>query len=259
MNQSFINGRSISQMCGVVAKNDNFTRLSSGTNHRLQSMKVLVVEDNDFLRETLVEALTEEGYVVDSSADGEDGLFQATECQYDLIILDVMIPKKDGWEVLKGIRNHPACNNVAVIMLTARDTTEDRVKGLDGGADDYLTKPFKLMELFARIRSIMRRSGGGGERISEITLGDITVDTNTRSIFREGQDVAATTLEYNLVEALLAKRGEVVSRSDLYMKLFSEEKEVTSNILDVYICNVRNKLGKDFIKTKRGFGYFISA
>lgn len=258
MDKAVINGRSISQMCGVDAKSDNFTRLASIANHNVKAMKVLVVEDNDFLRETLVEALTEEGYVVDSSADGEDGLFQATECSYDLVILDVMIPKKDGWEVLKGIRNHPACNNVAVIMLTARDGTEDRVKGLDGGADDYLTKPFKLMELFARIRSIMRRSGGQ-ERVSHIAVGDVTVDTNTRSIYRNGEDVGATTLEYNLVEALLAKRGEVVSRSDLYMKLFSEEKEVTSNILDVYICNVRNKLGKDFIQTKRGYGYFIGA
>ncbi|SHK29074.1 two-component system, OmpR family, response regulator [Rubritalea squalenifaciens DSM 18772] len=258
MDRTFIHGKSVTQMCGLTPKGDIFAGVEASKSSRFKSMKILVVEDNDFLRETLVEALTEEGYVVDSSADGEDGLFQATECNYDLIILDVMLPEKDGWEVLKGIRSHPSCNNVAVIMLTARDGTEDRVKGLDGGADDYLTKPFKLMELFARIRSIMRRSAGP-ERASELMVGDVTVNTNTRSIFKNGVDVAATTLEYNLVEALLAKRGEVVSRNDLYMKLFSEEKEVTSNILDVYICNVRNKLGKEFIMTKRGYGYYISA
>jgi len=222
------------------------------------AMKILVVEDNDHLRETLVEALTEEGYVVDASEDGEDGLHMAVECHYDLVILDVMLPEKNGWEVLEALRNHPTCKSLPVIMLTARDSTEDRVKGLDLGADDYLIKPFKLMELFARIRSIMRRSHSE-VKSTLVKIGDIEVNTNTRTISKEGKEIETTAMEYNLVEALMLQQGSVVSRADLYMKLFAEYKEVNSNILDVYICKVRNKMGKDFITTKRGHGYFLNA
>ena len=221
--------------------------------YSLETMRVLIVEDNDPLRETLVDALTEDGYVVDSSADGEDGLYRATECSYDIIILDVMLPKVNGWEILEAVRDRGV--NVPVLMLTARDTTEDRVRGLDAGADDYLVKPFKLAELCARMRSLLRRSRGQSNTV--ITVGDIEIHTAKKEIYKAGVALEITALEYRMVDALVAQRGSVVSRSFLYEHLFSEEKEVVSNILEVYVCNLRKKLGADFVKTKRGHGYYV--
>lgn len=218
-----------------------------------KTMRILLVEDNAPLRATLVEALTEEGYAVDASEDGEEGLYRAKTWEYDLVILDVMLPKMDGWEVLEGIRADGKV--LPVLMLTARDTVEDRVHGLDLGADDYLVKPFKLAELFARMRSLMRRSRGQSNTVIEI--GDVELHTAKKEIFKAKAPVEITALEYRMVDALVAQRGQVVSRSYLYEHLFSEEKEVVSNILEVYVCNLRKKLGADFVKTKRGHGYYV--
>lgn len=221
--------------------------------YSLETMRVLLVEDNDPLRETLVDALTEDGYVVDSSADGEDGMYRATECSYDIIILDVMLPKISGWEILEAVRAKGV--NVPVLMLTARDTTEDRVRGLDAGADDYLVKPFKLAELCARMRSLLRRSRGQSN--TAISVGDVEIHTAKKEVYNAGTLVDVTALEYRMIDALVAQRGSVVSRGFLYEHLFSEEKEVVSNILEVYVCNLRKKLGTDFVKTKRGHGYYV--
>ncbi len=216
-------------------------------------MRILLVEDNDPLRMTVQEALGEEGMTVDAVENGELGLYQATEYAYDLIVLDVMMPKLDGWQVLSKLREQG--NQVPVIMLTARDEVEDRVQGLDLGADDYLVKPFRLAELSARIRSVIRRSRGNATAVT--VLGDVTVDAAKHEVSKAGKAVELTALEYKVLDSLLSKRGEVVSRSHLYLHLFSDEKEVGSNILDVYICNLRKKLGSQLVKTKRGAGYYI--
>ena len=221
------------------------SRSTNRSAYSLYTMRVLLVEDNDPLRETLVDALTEDGYVVDSSSDGEDGKYRATECSYDIIVLDVMLPKVSGWEILEAVRAKRM--NVPVLMLTARDTTEDRVRGLDAGADDYLVKPFKLAELFARMRSLLRRSRG--QRNTVVSVGDVEMDTAKKEVYKDGVIVDLTALEYRMVDALVAQRGSVVSRSFLYEHLFSEEKEVVSNILEVYVCNLRKKLGATFVKT----------
>ncbi|MFD2157827.1 response regulator transcription factor [Rubritalea tangerina] len=216
-------------------------------------MRILLVEDNGPLRGTLEEALSEEGYLVDACEDGEVGLYHAREISYDLVILDVMLPKMNGWEVLETLRKEG--KEVPVLMLTARDSTEDRVRGLDSGADDYLVKPFKLAELTARMRSLLRRSRGQSQNV--VRVGDVTIDASKKEIQKAGELVDVTALEYRMVDTLVAQRGKVVSRAFLYEHLFSEEKEVVSNILEVYVCNLRKKLGGDFVKTKRGHGYFV--
>lgn len=221
--------------------------------YNAETMRILLVEDNAPLRNTLVEALTEEGYAVDASEDGEEGLYRAKAWEYDLVILDVMLPKMDGWQVLEKLRD--SGKSMPVLMLTARDNVADRVRGLDLGADDYMVKPFKLAELFARMRSIMRRSRGQSNTV--ISVGDIELNTAKKEIYKNSAPVEVTALEYRMIDALVAQRGQVVSRSYLYEHLFSEEKEVVSNILEVYVCNLRKKLGADFVKTKRGHGYYI--
>lgn len=216
-------------------------------------MKVLLVEDNDPLRTTLEEALKEDGYIVETAVDGEEAYYKGSHFEYDIMVLDIMLPKMSGWDVLSKLRETGM--DAPILMLTARDTTQDRVRGLDAGADDYLVKPFKLMELCARMRALLRRRGG--QRNPKVEIGDVQVDTARKEVYKSGTVVGLTALEYRMVEALLAQRGQVVSRSFFYEHLFTEEKEVMSNILEVYVCNIRKKLGSDFLKTKRGHGYFI--
>ncbi|MFC5051273.1 response regulator transcription factor [Rubritalea spongiae] len=216
-------------------------------------MKILLVEDNAPLRATLKEALCEEGYLVEAVADGEEGCYRASNFEYDVVVLDVMLPGMNGWEILEKLRAKNL--EVPVLMLTARDSAQDRVRGLDAGADDYLVKPFTLMELCARIRALLRRRGGS--RSPVITVGDVTLDTGKKEVRKGGEVVDLTALEYRMVDSLITQRGKVVSRSYLFEHLFAEEKEVVSNILEVYVCNVRKKLGAQFVKTKRGHGYYI--
>jgi len=215
-------------------------------------MRVLVVEDEPDLLASLARALREEEYAVDTAEDGEDGLYKAENWDYDAIVLDVMLPGLDGWELLKRLRKQ---KQTPVLMLTARDSVRDRVRGLDTGADDYLTKPFDLEELLARLRALIRR--GAGKASSVIEIGPVTVDTAARKVSLKGREVALTAREYSLVEFLALHRGEVVTRTALYEHLFDENESSLSNLLDVHVSNVRKKLGQDFIATRRGHGYCI--
>ncbi len=218
----------------------------------LQTMRLLVVEDEPDLLTVLLRALRKEGYAVDSADDGEEALYKAQSTDYDAIVLDVMLPRLDGWEVLARLRKTKA---TPVLMLTARDRSADRVRGLDTGADDYLVKPFDIPELFARLRAIIRRGAKQSRAIIEI--GDVRIDTAARTVTRAGEAVTLTAREYVVLEFLALHRGEVSSRTTLYEHLFDEEESTLSNILDVHIYNLRKKLGQEFIVTRRGHGYCI--
>lgn len=215
-------------------------------------MRILIVEDEDDLRSALARSLRDEGYAVDAANNGADGLFNAESNDYDAIVLDVMMPQLDGWEVLKRLRKS---KKTPVLMLTARDQSRDRVKGLDTGADDYVVKPFDLPELLARLRALIRRSAGKTTNLVEI--GDVSVDTAARVISLKGKPQELTAREYQLVEFMALHRGEVVTRTQLYEHLFDENDSSLSNLLDVHVSNVRKKLGAEFITTRRGHGYCI--
>lgn len=215
-------------------------------------MRLLVIEDDPLLRHSLTEGLREEQYAVDAAADGPEGLAKASEAGYDAIILDGMLPGFDGWELLLRLRRE---KTTPVLMLTARDAVPDRIRGLDAGADDYLTKPFDFDELLARLRALIRRSSGGGTNTIEV--GDIAIDTAAKLVHLDGDIVALTAREYRLVEYLALHRGCVVSRTELYEHLFDETEDTLSNLLDVHVSNVRKKLGAGFISTRRGHGYCI--
>jgi len=215
-------------------------------------MRLLIVEDEVDLLTSLAKAMREEGYAVDTAPDGEEGLYKAENSDYDAIVLDVMLPKVDGWGVLQKLRK---TRKTPVLMLTARDQTRDRVRGLDTGADDYLVKPFDLSELIARLRAIIRRSAGQTRNVIE--LGSIEIDTAARTVTADGKQVVLTPREYALVEFLALHRGEVVTRTTLYEHLFDEDDSTLSNLLDVHVSNVRKKLGSEFITTRRGHGYSI--
>jgi len=196
--------------------------------------------------------LREEGYAVDTAADGEDGLYKAQSLDYDAVVLDVMLPRLDGWQLLDRLRES---KKTPVLMLTARDAPPDRVRGLDGGADDYVVKPFDLDELLARLRALIRRAAGQTRNLVEI--GDVVVATDARRVTRAGRPIALTPREYALVEFLALHRGRVVSRTELYEHLFDEDEDTLSNLLDVHVSNVRKKLGAGLITTHRGHGYSI--
>jgi two-component system OmpR family response regulator len=215
-------------------------------------MRLLVVEDEDDLRRGLEQALREEGYAVDAAGEGTDALYKAETWDYDAIVLDIMLPGVDGWEILQRLRKK---KKTPVLLLTARDTFRDRIRGLDSGADDYLVKPFDLGELLARVRALIRR--GAGAPSPMLTVGPITINTASRSVSVDGAETSLTAREYALVEYLASRRGKVVSRTELYDHLFAEEDESYSNLLDVHVCNLRRKLGKDLIQTRRGHGYVI--
>ncbi len=215
-------------------------------------MRILVVEDEAELLAALQMALREDGYAVDAAADGEEGLFKARSWDYDAIVLDVMLPRLDGWRVLEALRRE---KKTPVLMLTARDATADRVRGLDAGADDYVVKPFELAEVLARLRALIRRSAGTARPVVEI--GDVAIDTVSRSVACEGKPIHLTAKEYGLLEFLALHRGALVTRTMIYEHLFDETDESLSNLVDVYVSNIRRKIGRDFITTRRGQGYII--
>jgi DNA-binding response OmpR family regulator len=216
-------------------------------------MRVLVVEDEGDLARALKRALEEEGFAVDLSFDGEDGLFRATEIAYDAIILDLMLPRINGWDVLRRLREHGS--RTPVLVLTARDAVEDRVDGLDLGADDYLTKPFALTELFARLRALIRRSTGLAA--STLVVGDIEIDTASRTVSRAGQRVELTAREYAILELLATRRGVLVTRPVICEHIYDDDADVLSNVIDVHVAALRRKLGTGLIQTRRGQGYII--
>jgi len=215
-------------------------------------MRVLVVEDEPDLLSTVAQALREDGYAVDEAPDGEEGLFKATSWEYDAIVLDLLMPRLTGWEVLERLRK---THKTPVLLLTARDGVHDRVRGLDGGADDYLPKPFHLAELKARLRAIIRRSAGLAS--SEILIGELTVNTKSKTVWRNSEMLFLTPREFSLLELLARHRGEVVTRTQIYEHLFDETEDTLSNLVDVHVSNLRRKLGKDFITTRRGQGYIL--
>jgi two-component system OmpR family response regulator len=217
-------------------------------------MRVLVVEDEPELLSVIGQALREAGYAVDLAADGDEGLFKATSWEYDAVVLDLMLPGKDGWQVLAGLRKE---RKTPVLILTARDAVRDRVRGLDSGADDYLIKPFELTELQARLRALIRRAAGKAEAV--LAVGDVAIDMRTRTVTCGGAAVALTAREYALVELLALHRGELVTRTQIYEHLFDENDDSLSNLVEVHVSNVRKKLGKDFIGTRRGQGYIVDA
>lgn len=218
------------------------------------SMRVLVVEDDHDLRRNLTQGLSEEGFNVDTAGDGEEGLYHLQQFEYAAAILDIMLPKIDGWEIISRIRNTHA---LPILILTARDSVDDRIRGLDGGADDYLVKPFHLNELYSRLRALIRRSQGSPN--PTINHGELCMDTLGRTISRNGESIPLTNIEYAITEALFTRPDQVVSRSFLYDNLFGEENDSISDSLYVHISRLRKKLGKDVIKTRPGQGYYVES
>ncbi len=215
-------------------------------------MRVLVVEDEPELLSVIARVLREDGYAVDEAEDGKIGLHKSTTWAYDAIVLDLMLPKLDGWQVLVGLRRK---SKTPVLILTARDAVADRVRGLDVGADDYLIKPFDISELKARLRALIRRAAG--QAAPEIVFGDVRIDTRARKVYSRGEEVVLTAREYAILELLALRPGQVVSRTEIYEHIFDENDETFSNLLDVHVSNIRKKLGKELIATRRGQGYVL--
>lgn len=215
-------------------------------------MRILVVDDEEDLRSAIVQTLVEEGFAVDEAGDGESAIFKATAWEYDAVVLDLMLPNKSGWEVLGELRQS---KSTPVLILSAKDTVPDRVRGLNDGADDYLVKPFSLEELVSRLRALIRRAAGHSQ--STIDLGRVTVDLNRQSVTRDGTPVTLTAREYALLEMLALHRGKLVSRTMIYDHIFGEDDDTLSNLVDVHISHIRKKLGADLIETRRGQGYLI--
>jgi DNA-binding response OmpR family regulator len=220
-------------------------------------MRILVVEDDAPLASILIRTLREESYAVDHAPDGQEAEWLAFENPYDLIILDLMLPRKHGLEVLKTLRDGGMA--APVLILTARDSKEDVVKGLDRGADDYLTKPFNLDELLARTRALLRRQSG--EPLTTIDAGPLKIDTTRKEVTRDGKKIPLTAKEYALLEYLARHAGAVLSRTQISEHVWDMNFEPTSNVVDVYIGYLRAKIDKPFdqpiIKTVRGHGYML--
>ncbi len=233
-----------------VSPPDCETRTDSAS--KCSAMRVLVVEDEPDLLRTIAQVLREDGYAVDEAADGQEGLYKATSWDYDAIVLDLLMPKLTGWQVLEKLRT---THKTPVLILTARDGINDRVRGLDGGADDYLAKPFHLVELKARLRALIRRSVGLAS--SQIQVGELTLDTKAKTVTHAETLLMLTPREFSLLELLAMHRGQVVTRTQIYEKLFDESDDSLSNLVDVHVSNLRRKLGKDFITTRRGQGYIL--
>lgn len=218
-------------------------------------MRLLIVEDEPGLAATLRKVLAEEGFSVDVAVDGETALWQARAVAYDVIVLDLMIPGIDGWEVIRQLRSGD--NRSPILVLTARDATPDKVRALDSGADDYLTKPFTLTELLARIRALIRRAADSPAPV--LSIGDVRIETSARRVKRAGVDVELTAKEYALLEFLALHRGTLVTRSMLFEHVYDDRDDTMSNVVDVYVASLRRKLGHDVIKTRRGAGYIVDA
>jgi two-component system OmpR family response regulator len=220
---------------------------------------ILLVEDERRLAAAVRRVLEEEGHVVDVVYDGEDGLYQALVEEYDAIILDVMLPGKDGFSVARELRAKG--RTTPILMLTARDAIPDRVAGLDAGADDYLVKPFALSELLARLRALDRRARMSASEPHVLRVGDLELDLRAREARRQGRRIELTAKEFALLEALMRHPGQVLTRSQLLDMVWHYDAAIESNIVDTYIHYLRTKVDKDFepklIRTVRGAGYAI--
>lgn len=221
-------------------------------------MRILVAEDRPALARSLADGLRDEGYFVDLTLSGTEADHLVRSNPYDCAVLDIMLPGMEGWDVLARMR--AAGVKTPVLLLTARDAVADRVKGLDLGADDYLVKPFAWEELLARVRSLIRRSHGKDSSV--LTVGDLEIDTAAKSVRRGGREIVLTAREYALLQYLAMRRGEVVSRTEVWEHLYDQDDQTSSNVVDVYIGYLRNKIDRPFdtnlIQTRRGLGYMLS-
>ncbi len=222
-------------------------------------MRILVVEDERRLAGIIKRGLIEDGYSVDTAYDGDDAQYMGESTPYDLIVLDIMLPKKDGLAVCRELRSKKV--NIPILMLTARDTIEDRVKGLDSGADDYLVKPFAFSELLARMRALLRREALS--KTPKLQVGDLVLDTLTREVWRGERNIDVTTKEYSILEYFMRHPNIVITRTMLEENVWDYEFDSMSNIIDVYIRRLRCKVdeeGEDsLIQTVRGAGYRLKA
>jgi len=220
-------------------------------------MRVLLIEDHKPLVRALKQGLEEEGFAVDVASDGQEGDFKARTAEYDVIILDIMLPKEDGLSLLQRWRKDGMSSHV--LVLTARGSMDEKVKGLDLGADDYMTKPFELEELLARLRALIRR--GHQVKSPLIRIHDLEIDTASRTVKRGGKSIHLTPREYALLEFLAYHRGKVTTRSMIWEHLYDDQDENTSNVVDVYIRYLRNKIDKghepQLILTRWGEGYML--
>ncbi|WED23619.1 response regulator transcription factor [Vibrio sp. JC009] len=218
-------------------------------------MKILVVEDEQQLASQISSALDQAGWVTETSSDGIDALYRATSEEWDAIVLDLGLPKLDGLTVLKSIRDEGI--NTPVIILSARDTLPQRVEGLNAGADDYLTKPFEMIELIARIRAQLRRLSGQASPV--LQLGNLSLDTRASKVLWKGQSVDLTALEYKVVAYFMHNSEKVVSRTELVEHIYKQDFDRDSNTIEVFIGRIRKKISPTIIKTVRGLGYQLNA
>jgi len=223
-------------------------------------MRILVVEDEKKINDIIVKTLKQEKYGVDSCFDGEEALDYIFSVEYDIILLDIMLPKRDGFEVLKSIRKKGI--KTPVLFLTARDEIEDRVKGLDLGADDYLVKPFAFEELLARIRVLLRKNSGSGEDTGNVLkIANLTVDCNKHEVFRDDILIKLSAKEFSILEYMMRNKGRVVSKEKIEEHVWDFDYEGGSNIVEVYIKFLRKKIDNDFspklIHTIRRVGYIL--
>jgi two-component system response regulator QseB len=216
-------------------------------------MRVLLVEDDRMIAEAVRTALGQDGHVTDAVADGVTALGALSHSRFDIVLLDLGLPRKDGLTVLRQLRDRG--DVTPVIIITARDDVRTRVAGLDGGADDYLVKPFDLDELAARMRAALRRSTGRGDPVIE--HGDIRLNPVTREVHKAGEPVTLSAKEFAVLEALLLRPGAVLSRAQLEDRLYGFGDAIESNAVEVYVHALRRKLGSDAIRTQRGAGYFV--
>lgn len=218
-------------------------------------MKILVVEDEPRLGEQIIETLESAGWVPELAQDGIDALYRATSEDWDAIVLDLGLPKIDGLTVLKGIRDEGI--NTPVVILSARDTLTQRVEGLNAGADDYLTKPFEMIELIARIRAQLRRASGNASPLMQI--GDLSLDTRTSKVMWQGSAVSLTALEYKVVAYFMHNADKVISRTELVEHIYKQDFDRDSNTIEVFIGRIRKKIAPNIIRTVRGLGYQLNA
>lgn len=221
-------------------------------------MKILIVEDEHLIATAIKKGLEQEHYIADLAFDGEKGLDLASSGDYDLILLDLMLPKMDGIEVCRQLRQQQI--HVPILMLTAKGQLEDKIKGLNNGADDYLTKPFAFEELLARIRALTRRPQKSASEI--ITVSDLSLNLSTYEVTRQGKQINLSSKEYSLLECLMRHANKILNKDQLIQHVWSYESDILPNTVEVYIRNLRQKIDQPFkaklIKTIRGFGYKIS-
>ncbi len=220
-------------------------------------MRILLVEDERKLSAVIKRGLKEVHYAVDIAENGYDALFMAESNPYDLIILDIMLPGKDGFAICRQLRKGK--NDTPILMLTAREDVEDKVSGLDAGADDYLTKPFSFPEFLARVRALLRRKNT--EKSTSLKVADLELDQLTRKVLRAGKEIELTATEYSLLEYLMLKVGQAVTRTMISEHVWNDDFDAYSNVINVYINNLRKKVdqghAKQLIHSKRGVGYIL--